>query len=180
MSITIIRADVSYAATIATIGKKSFRNAFEHLFRSKVELFEYLEHTYEPVKLAKSMRKGNNVYFLAMFDKQPAGFAKVKMSSLNEHIESIAQMELQKIFVLPEYRDYGIGTALLNEVKSLADEIYPDYIWLNTHISNNKALRFYEKNGFEVINKDFFTVGSQVFEYHVMGFAVPMNIKTAC
>src|SRR5262245_53571590 len=100
MSIVIIRADVSHAAIIATIGKKSFRRAFEHLFYSKEELLEYLENTYCPVKLAKSLRDEDNVYLLAYLDNEPAGFAKVKKYSLNEHIESIAQVELQKIYVL--------------------------------------------------------------------------------
>ena len=55
MNITIIRADASYVAAIATIGKKSFRNAFGDLFKSKEELFEYLEYTYDPLKLTKSI-----------------------------------------------------------------------------------------------------------------------------
>src|SRR6476660_3783574 len=120
MSIPIIRADVSHAAIIATIGKKSFRRAFEHLFGNKEELLEYLENTYSPVKLAKSLRDEDNVYLLAFFDGEPAGFAKVKKYSLNEHIESVAQMELQKIYVLQEYHGKGIGSALLKEVKNIA------------------------------------------------------------
>lgn len=176
MSITITRADVSHAATIATIGKKSFRRAFEHLFNNKEELLEYLENTYCPVKLARSLRDEDNVYLLALMDGEPAGFAKVKKYSLNEHIESIAQMELQKIYVLQEYHGKGIGTALLKETKNITREIDPDYIWLDTHISNEKAIRFYEKNGFKKIGKYFFTIGTQTFEYHVMGLPVAAKV----
>ena len=95
------------AAIIATIGKKSFRNAFEHLFNNKEELFEYLEYTYDPVKLTKSIRKENNVYLLAFLDGKAVGFAKVKKHSLNDQIESPVQMELQKIYVLSEYQGKG-------------------------------------------------------------------------
>ena len=55
MDTKIIQADISHAAVIASIGKKSFRAAFEHLFRNREELFEYLEYTYDPIKLAKSI-----------------------------------------------------------------------------------------------------------------------------
>jgi len=147
MSINIIRADVSHAAIIATIGKKSFRKAFENLFACKEELLEYLENTYCPVKLAKSLRKENNMYLLALLDGEPVGFVKIKKVSLNEHIEPVAQMELQKIYVLQEHHGHGVGTSLLNEVKSIAREVYPDYIWLDTHTSNENAIRFYEKMG---------------------------------
>ena len=180
MSMTIIRADVSHAAVIGTIGKKSFRGAFEHLFNSKEDLLEYLENVYCPVKLANSIRHEDNVYLLALFNGEPAGFAKIKKYSLNEHIESIAQMELQKIYVLQEYQGKGIGTALIKEVRELAKEVYPDYIWLDTHISNENAIRLYEKNGFKKIGKYFFTIGSQTFEYHVMGLPVAFRVSNAC
>lgn len=176
----IIRADASHAAAIATIGKKSFRNAFEHLFKSREELFEYLENTYNPVKLSRSIRKENNVYFLAWHEDEAVGFAKVKKHSLNDNIESPVQMELQKLYVLPNYQGKGIGTALLNEVKLLAKEICPDYLWLDTHITNEKAIHVYETNGFKKIGKHYFTIGTQTFEYHVMSLPVAVKMSKAC
>ncbi|MBL7743157.1 MAG: GNAT family N-acetyltransferase [Chitinophagaceae bacterium] len=180
MHITIIKANFAHAAVIASIGKKSFRNAFGQLFKSKEELFDYLEHAYDPVKLTKSLKKGENVYFLAMIENVPAGFAKVKINSLNEYIEPIAQMELQKLYVLPEYQGTGAGTALIEEVKRFAHDINPDYLWLDTYINNEKAIRFYEKNGFEKLGKDLFTIGTQTFDYYIMGMPVAIHIRTAC
>ncbi len=168
MEIKVIEANVSHAAIIATIGKKTFRHAFEHLFINKEELFEYLEFTYDPVKLVKSLRKENNIYLLAYMKGKPAGFAKIKKHSLNELIESPVQMELQKIYVLPEYQGSGVGDALMQKIKSIAAGINPDHIWLDTYISNEKAIRFYENNGFRKIGNYFFTIGTQSFEYDVM------------
>lgn len=179
MSLRIIQADISHTAIIASIGKKSFRAAFEHLFKCREELFEYLEYTYDPVKLAKSIRKENNVYFLACSEGEAVGFIKIKKHSLNDQIESVAQMELQKLYVLPKYHGRGIGTALLNQVKGLAREIDPDYIWLDTHKSNEKAVRLYEKNGFQKMGDYFFTIGTQNFEYYLMGLPVAAKITNA-
>lgn len=173
----IIQADISHTAVIATIGKKSFRNAFEHLFRSKEELFEYLEYSYHPLKLAKSLRKENNVYLLAYKGAEPVAFAKIKKHSLNDQIESGAQMELQKIYTLPENQGCGAGTALLKEVKNLAREISPDYIWLDTHISNEHAIRLYEKNGFKKMANYSFLIGTQIFDYYVMGLPISLTVS---
>ena len=156
MEIKVIDATVSHAAIIATIGKKTFRQSFEHLFKNKEELFEYLEFTYDPVKLVKSLRKENNIYLLAYKEGKPAGFAKIKKHSLNELIESPVQMELQKIYVLPEYQGCGVGDALMEKIKNIAEEINPDHIWLDTYISNEKAIRFYEKKRFPKNWKLFF------------------------
>jgi diamine N-acetyltransferase len=132
------------------------------------------------VKLARSIRKENNVYLLAFGDGVPVGFAKIKKHSLNDQIEAGAQSELQKIYVLPEHHGKGLGTALLKEVKNLVREIYPDYIWLDTPFSNEKAIRLYEKNGFQKMGSFYFTIGSQSFEYYVLGLPIAFKVTSAC
>jgi ribosomal protein S18 acetylase RimI-like enzyme len=77
-------------------------------------------------------------------------------------------MELQKIFVLAEYQGRGVGAALMNEVTNIANDGRPDSVWLDTYISNEKAIQFYEKYGFKKIGRYYFTIGSQTFEYYVM------------
>ena len=166
--VKIIQADVTNAAIIATIGKKSFRTAFEHLFNSREELTGYLEFSYNPVKLAKSIKKENNVYLLAYLEGKAVGFAKLKKHSLNDLIASPVQMELQKIYVLTEYQGRGVGSALMREVHNIANEEGPDSVWLDTYVSNEKAIHLYEKSGFKKIGRYLFTIGTQTFEYYVM------------
>src|SRR5207247_6707963 len=124
------------------IGKGSFYDAFEHLYKSKVELREYLDYSYDPGKIIKSMQKENNIYLLAKDENIPAGFVKMKKHSLNSQIESVAQMELQKIYVLSEKQDKGIGLALMNKAIQYAQLASTECIWLNVHISNENAIRF--------------------------------------
>lgn len=174
----VIIANSSHADAISSIGKQSFRDAFGHLFNNKEELLEYLEYTYDSNKILKSLEKENNVFFLVFIEKVPVGFAKVKKHSLSEQIESIAQMELQKIYVLSYYHGSGAGTALLQAVMGLANQIQPDYLWLDTHIQNLKAVRFYERNGFKKVGKYFFTIGTQTFEYYLM--SLPVSVMQPC
>ena len=172
MPIKVIKADPTHATTIASIGRQSFRNAFAHLFNKQEELHDYLEYTYKTEKIIASLRKENNIFFLVFVDSVPVGFAKVKKHSLNDQIESVAQMELQKIYVLPYYHGSGAGAALMQSVLDLAKELSPDYVWLDTHISNAKAIHFYEKYGFKKHGKHYFTIGTQTFEYDLMSLPV--------
>ena len=180
MNIKVIQANSSHAETIASIGKLSFRDAFGNLFNDKVALLEYLEYTYSIDKVTKSINKENNIFFIAFVDTVPVGFAKVKKHSLNEQIESIAQMELQKIYVLSYYHGSGAGAALMQAVLDLAIQIQPDYVWLDTHVSNTKAIRFYEKNGFIRSGKNYFTIGNQTFEYYIMCLPVAIEEEACC
>ena len=149
MSIKIITANTSHTPVISTIGKQSFRDAFAHLFNNKTVLQNYLDKTYHPDKIARSLQKENNVFFLAFVENVPVGFAKVKKYSLNDQIQSVAQMELQKIYVLSYYHGSGAGASLMQAVLDLSKQVRPDLLWLDTYTGNTKAIRFYEKNGFK-------------------------------
>lgn len=180
MNIKVVRANPSHAETISSIGKMSFRDAFGHLFNDKSTLLEYLDYTYRVDKITKSINKENNVFFIAFVENVPVGFAKVKISSLNEQIESIAQMELQKIYVLSYYHGSGAGAALMQAVLELAHQVQPDYLWLDTHTTNAKAIHFYEKSGFIKAGKNYFTIGAQTFEYYVMCLPVAIEEEACC
>jgi diamine N-acetyltransferase len=82
--------------------------------------------------------------------------------------------------VLQEYQGSGAGSALLKEAKNLARENRPDYLWLDTLITNDKAIRLYEKNGFKKIGRHYFTIGTQTFEYHLMSMPVAIKVTNAC
>ena len=45
-------------------------------------------------------------------------------------------------------------------------------VWLDTHVSNYKAIRFYERNGFKKSGESHFTIGTQTFQYHLMSLAM--------
>ena len=178
MNIKIAIAKPSDAVTISTIGRLSFRDAFSRLFNSKTELQEYLDFTYNPEKIAKSIGKENNVYFIAYMENVAVGFAKLKKNSLESRIRSVAQMELQKIYVLSYYHGSGAGAALMEAVDDYARQLQPDYLWLHVHVSNEKALRFYLKNGFNISGKHYFTIGTQTFEFHMM--CLPVAVMEPC
>jgi len=67
-----------------------------------------------------------------------------------EHAKTIVGMlalagnEVERLYVAPEARGSGIGSALLEQAKA----VYPDGLWLVTLQCNTRARRFYERHGF--------------------------------
>jgi len=55
---------------------------------------------------------------------------------------------IDRLYVDPEFQRQGIGTALVQYAK----EKCPAELGLRTHQQNRRACKFYEKNGFEVVN----------------------------
>jgi len=166
--IEIIKADASFTKTISTIGQKSFHDAFMPTFNRYEDLVEYLDYTYNVEKVADSIMKSNNVFFVALYNNKPVGFAKVKKQSLNKQITGSGQMELQKIYVLKEYHGAGVAAALLHSVIELAKIIHPDCVWLDVYVGNKRGIGFYEKKGFKKFGKHSFRIGTQTFLYDLM------------
>jgi diamine N-acetyltransferase len=179
MNIAVRKANHYDAEMIARIGKISFRKAFGNVF-DKNNLEEYLRNVYSPDKIEISIHKENDVWFIAEADDKPVGFAKVRKFSLNDEIESVSQMQLEKIYVLPEYQNSGAGSLLLDEVLNLAHELSPDYIWLDVYTRNEKAIRFYERNGFKKETTYQQGFGSQHFGFHMMALPVHADETLFC
>lgn len=51
--------------------------------------------------------------------------------------------------VLAPYRNYGIGTKLLNHILEQAKEMYVTEVYVHVFSTDNEALEWYEKRGFE-------------------------------
>jgi len=179
MNISVRKANSYDAEMISLIGKISFRKAFGNVF-DKNNLEEYLKNVYKPDKIEVSINRENNAWFVAELDDRPVGFAKVRKFSLNDEIESVSQMQLEKIYVLPEYQGSGAGSRLLDEVLNLALELSPDYIWLDVYASNEKAIRFYERSGFKKETTYHQGLGSQHFEFHIMALPVHVDETLFC
>ena len=175
MRIEIIKAKTEHAPAIAYIGRTAFKEAFAHFFHHSSELEEYLDYTYGVDKIAGSLRKENNVYFLATVEGLPVGFAKVRKHSLHDQLDSVFQSELQKLYVLKQYHGSGIGQSLMNAVTRFVGSFEPECLWLDTLVQNSRAIRFYERNGFVKSGTDHFTIGSQTFKYFLMAMPVSIN-----
>jgi diamine N-acetyltransferase len=176
IAMEIKRADASNAAAIASAGRQSFHDAFVHLFEDKDNLQSYLDHTYSLSKLEASITKPNNSFFIAYAANEPIGFAKMKKLSLNPHLQQPKQSELQKIYVLTEYHGSGAGQQLMDAVVAESINIGTEILWLDVHVSNDKARRFYEKNGFSRVGDHSFIIGNQKFYYDVMANEIDNSI----
>jgi ribosomal protein S18 acetylase RimI-like enzyme len=62
---------------------------------------------------------------------------------------AIAENCVDQLYILENFQGKGLGSFWIDEAKS----IYPDFLELYTFDCNGKAIEFYEKHGFEIIEK---------------------------
>lgn len=90
----------------------------------------------------------NQIIYIALIDKEIVGYLAGSIHVENSYnTTSIA--ELDNMFILEEYRKYGIGTKLFNEFKEYCKKNKIEELKVTASSKNTNAIKFYQKNGFE-------------------------------
>ncbi len=166
--VIIRRATPGDAGVISLLGRITFGETFGHLFRDPTDLLEYYDRTFSVSKISQSLQKENNIYWLALTDKLPVGYAKLKLNSPTPFLDDKNVCQLQKIYVLKDFLSLKIGLGLQQELLDTARETGSKYIWLSVLKENERAVKFYLKDGFEKIGDHGFSIGKEDFEFMAM------------
>ena len=97
------------ARYIALLGRITFTETFGHLFRDQNDLIDYYNYTFSVKKIEDGMKKQNNIFWIAFVNRLPVGYAKLKLDSKSEFIDSKDVCQLQKIYVLKDFLSMKIG-----------------------------------------------------------------------
>ena len=170
--IEIRLATISDAALIALLGQITFSDTFGHYFRDRNDLMNYFERTFSVAKIEQSIRKSTTRYWLAFVDKLPVGYAKLKLNSPSPFLDMKAVCQLQKIYVLKDFHSMKIGFHLQKELLETAASLNHQNIWLSVLDENEKAIKFYQNNGFLPVGSHDFQIGRENFTFTVLSKAL--------
>ncbi|RXZ49867.1 GNAT family N-acetyltransferase [Agromyces binzhouensis] len=81
-------------------------------------------------------------------------------------------IELSKMYVHPVAHGAGIAGSLMAETLAAAAATGAAVVWLGVNQENRRAIRFYEKQGFEVVGTKGFRLGDRVEHDHVLEHAL--------
>lgn len=166
---TIVKASTeAEAVIISLLGRVTFTETFGHLFSDKNDLLEYTERTFNVKKIKNSLKNPNNVYWLAYVNDLPVGYAKLKLDSPSEFLDKDNVCQLQKIYVLQDFLSQKVGFSLQDALLKEAKLMDRAYVWLSVLQENERAIRFYLKNGFDLVGKHGFQIGKEHFNFQAM------------
>ncbi len=109
--------------------------------------------------LADVANSGYSFLFVAAEGDRTVGFISGELRQGSPTFLPKTWASVDDVFVEPEYRNRGMGRALLQSVKAWAQERGADGISLQVAAANSRGRKFYEKLGFREISV------YQVFEF---------------
>lgn len=159
--IFIRRADASDAEILAKIGCQSFDEAFsDHPANHPDDMRIYMNEAFSPATITADLEEARTIYLLAGYEKEAAGYAKIKLDTRESCVSGEKTIELCRLYALDKFIGKGIGKSLMLEFFKIAAEENCDTAWLGVWEFNYRAQEFYKKFGFEKCGEHVFQLGN--------------------
>jgi diamine N-acetyltransferase len=153
-TLVIRNADLDDVEAIGFLAHEIWPSAYAEIL-TKEKLQYMLKLFYSPETLRRNIVEEGHHFFIAEIGLQEVGYAAVS-------IIAPGVAKLHKLYVLPETQGKGVGRALLHAVFDESAAQGATKLRLNVH-RQNVAKKFYEKEGFVIIDEGDFDIGHGFF-----------------
>jgi hypothetical protein len=120
----------------------------------------YLSENFSIESLTRQLSNPDSFFFFAELQDKIVGYLKLNRGKAQTDSKLSQALEIERIYVHPDYQRRKIGHSLLRKTYETARSMHLKTVWLGVWTRNLKAIAFYKKNGFIVFAEHMFYVGS--------------------
>lgn len=166
-SITIKKATVEHIQLIRQIGQLTFYETF-HALNSEENMQAYLSTAFTDEKLQGELQHIASQFYLAWQQEEVVGYLKLNVDDAQTEPMGDEALEIERIYVAASHQKYGIGKRFMQLAEQQAREQHKSKIWLGVWEKNEKAIHFYERQGFKKVSEHIFQMGDEAQTDYVM------------
>jgi len=126
-------------------------NFYEHWDEGGLE--DYLGNVFGIDRLEVELSGRNIQYYMAFVNQEPVAFMKINLFSNLPGLNIQKGIELDKIYILQQFKGMKIGKGLLDVAFDIAGNNKKEIFWLSVIDTNREAISFYERAGFKFHSK---------------------------
>lgn len=165
--LVIRHAALNDVAALSTFARRAFHETFA-ADNDPADMAQYLAEAFSPGKQEAELGNARRTCLLAEMNGVLAGYACVMDGAAHEAVAAVHPVELERFYVDQRWHGRGMAAQLMDAVLRVARGLDGDALWLGVWERNAKAIRFYEKHGFERVGAQTFRLGSDVQHDDVM------------
>ena len=154
---TIKKALLENSELLATLGHQTFIESHGHS-ATKTDIDSYAASNYTPRLLQVELEDEKNIYHITYNNNTPAGFSKIILNSPHPLIPLPNVSKLERIYILKRYYNLKLGAKLFAFNLNLSKENEQSGMWLHVWKENHRAIKFYNKRGFNIIGSHDFKI----------------------
>ena len=157
-SVFIQNFTLNEVEALQAISRLTFYETFAEV-NTEENMSSYLENDLSLERLSAELNNPNSEFFFASLDNEVIGYLKINCDSAQTEQKTANSIEIERIYVTKEFLGKNIGQLLLEHAFQIAREKGNEIVWLGVWEENKRAIRFYQKNGFEEFDKHIFMLG---------------------
>ena len=120
-------------------------------------MIPYMDEAFTMERITAEWQEPLSIFWLARIDGQLAGYARIRRNPEMDHQLGPYHLELQRLYVDSRWHGHGVSNQLMEA--AIAHAAGQDWLWLGVWEKNPRAIRFYEKWGFETFGTHEFLMG---------------------
>ena len=159
MSELIIR-DVSKdeLELLQKISRETFYESFAAM-NTPENMNRYLNEGFSIEKLTREFNDPQSLFYFAYLGEEIVGYLKLNVGGAQTELQDPNAVEIERIYVRSAYQGRAVGQALYDHSISVARSRQAKFVWLGVWEKNDRAIRFYERNGFVAFGTHVFMLG---------------------
>lgn len=154
----ISQVNIHQVHQLQKISKETFLAAFAK-DNTEQNIKDYFEKAFSIKSLNNQINNQHSRFYFVHQQQELCAYFKINIGDSQTEIRGTDGLELERLYIYPQYQNKGLGETILNEVKIKAILENKKYIWLGVWEHNLKAIKFYERFGFEQFDKHIYVLG---------------------
>ena len=157
----IRKLDITDLENLQKISITTFRETFEEV-NSEEDMQKYLDENLSLERLKSELENLDSEFYFIENENKNLGYLKLNFENAQTEKVEENYFEIERIYVLKAFLGQKIGQILFDKAIEIGREKNLEYVWLGVWEENHRAIKFYEKNGFEIFGKHDFVLGKDV------------------
>lgn len=149
-------ADLS---TLKALALSTFVNSFGHQ-NTPENMAIYTSKAFSDENVQQELSNPDSQFYFAKSQGEAIGYMKVNFGAAQTDLKEATGMEIERIYIRASFQGNGVGAQLFDFAEELASASKMIYIWLGVWNQNERAIRFYEKQGFKAFDTHVFYLGN--------------------
>ena len=149
------------------------RNTFFESYaeqNSTVTIEKYIEENFNSKQLSHQLTNRFSEFYVLFKDSKATGYLKLNTNCAQTETADMTAIEIERIYVLETYQGQNLGSTLLKKAFEIYQSGEHSFLWLGVWENNNKAIQFYQKNGFVKYGEHKFDFGGDLQTDWLMKF----------
>lgn len=160
VAMTSIRpVDLSELDFLLAFAERTFRTAFE-ADNHPQEFQAYCETVFTRDNFAAQLAHPHSEFWFACEADRPVAYLKLNFDKNPPEMPGERTVQVERLYVDADFQGRRIGEQLLDHAHRRAREAGAAWLWLSVWKRNPPAVRFYERNGYEIFGTEVFWVGN--------------------